>query len=98
MAVELVKNPGEWVLGLSGVVDVGEASVLHAAAREAERDAPRAVVVRLEKVDGLDTSAIQILLALERALATSGRVLRLESPPPAVAELWRRAGLRERLG
>jgi anti-anti-sigma regulatory factor len=97
LAFELLKDAREWVFRLSGVVDVAEASTLLAAAREAARVAPPAVVVHLQEVDRLDTSATQILLALQGALAASGRVLRIESTPPAVAELWRRAGLGERL-
>jgi anti-anti-sigma factor len=97
VAVELLKDARESILRLSGVVDVAEADMLLAAAREAARVAPLAVVVHLQKVDRLDTSATQILLALQGALAAGGRVLRIESTPPAVAELWRRAGLGERL-
>jgi len=97
LALELVTDARESILRLSGVVDVAEASALLRAAREAARGAPLAVVVDLQKVDRLDTSATQILLALRVALAASGRVLRIESTPPTVAELWRRAGLGEHL-
>jgi anti-anti-sigma factor len=97
VAVEFLKDAREPILRLSGVVDVAEANALLRAAREAARGAPLAVVVDLQKVDRLDTSATQILLALRGALAASGRVLRIESTPPAVAQLWRRAGLGERL-
>ena len=69
-----------------------------ATAREAAQGAPRAVVVHLQEVDRLDTSATQILLSLQRHLAASGRAFRVEGTPPAVAELWRRAGLLELIG
>ena len=95
MAVELRDSAETWILRLSGVVDVNDASTLHAAAREAAQGAPRAVVVHLQDVDRLDTSATQILLSLQRHLAASGRALRVEGTPPSVAELWRRAGLLE---
>ena len=93
MTVELVKDAREWVLRLSGVVNVAEATMLHVAAREAAREAPRMVVVHLQEVDRLDTSATQILLLLRGALAATGRTFRVEGTPPAVAELWDRAGL-----
>lgn len=95
MAVELRDGAGNWILRLSGVVDVNDANILHAAAREAAQGAPRPVVVHLQEVDRLDTSATQILLSLQRHLAGAGRALRVEGTPPSVAELWRRAGLRE---
>ena len=97
MGVEVIEDAWEWVLRLSGVVDVAEARVLHEAAREAARGAPGAVVVHLELVDGLDTSATQILLALQKAVVATGRVFRIEGACPAVTELWRRAGLADRM-
>ena len=95
MAVELRDSAGNWILRLSGVVGVNDASTLHAAAREAAQGVPRAVVIHLQDLDRLDTSATQILLSLQRHLAASGRALRVEGTPPAVAELWWRAGLLE---
>jgi anti-anti-sigma regulatory factor len=97
VAFELLKDAREWVFRLSGVIDVAEAGRLLAAAREAAQVGPLGVVVHLQEVDRLDMSTTQILLALQGALAASGRMLRIESPPAAVAELWRRAGLGERL-
>ena len=97
MGVELLKDAREWVVRLAGVVDVAEASLLYGAAREAAGGAPLAVVIHLQAADRLDTSATQILLALQRVLTASGRVLRIESTPPAIARLWQRAGLGERL-
>jgi len=98
MAVHLRNDAGELALSLSGVVDVTEAGVVHAAAREVVAAAPRAVVVRLQGLDTLDTSITQLLLALRQSLAANGIGLRIEGTPPAVAELWRRAGLLDRLG
>jgi anti-anti-sigma factor len=95
MAVEGRDSGGEWILRLSGVVDINDASTLHAAAREAAQGAPRAVVVHLQEVDRLDTSATQILLSLQRHLAATGRIFRVKGTPAVVAELWRRAGLLE---
>jgi anti-anti-sigma factor len=97
VACELARGARESILRLSGVVDVADANTLLGVAREAARGAPLAVVVDLQEVDRLDTSATQVLLALQGALAARGGALRIESTPPAVAELWRRAGLYERL-
>ena len=92
MAIELLKGRTTWFLRLSGRVDVFDVGVLHAAAIEAAASAPAGLVVKLEHVDVLDTSATQILLALERALGASGRTMRLEGAPARVTERWRLAG------
>jgi len=94
VAVSLLQKGDEWILSLSGIVDVSEAGALHALAREAAHGAPHAVVVRLDGLQALDTATTQVLLALQR----SGRVLRFESIPPQVADLWRHAGLGDHLG
>ena len=98
MPIQLRDSAGTWILRLSGVVDLNDASTLHAAAREAAQGVPRSVVVHLQDIDRLDTSATQILLSLQRHLAAGGRTLRVEGTPPAVAGLWRRAGLLELIG
>jgi len=98
MAVDLRNGADESTLTLSGVGDVTVARAIHAAARQALAAAPRAVVVRLHELDTLDTSATQLLLALRKSLAASGASLRIEGTPPAVAELWRGAGLHDLLG
>jgi len=90
-----LKDTREWILRLSGVIGIAQTNSLHAAARAAVQGAPGAVVVDLQNADGLDTSATQILVCLQGALAVSGRILRVESTPPAVAELRQRAGLTE---
>jgi anti-anti-sigma factor len=93
MAAELVKDGPEWILRLSGEVVVAEMGNLHAAAQEADRGAPRAVVIDLRNVDNLDTAATQVLLGLQKALTASGRTLRFEDTPSAVAEGWTLARL-----
>lgn len=90
MALAVSRADGDWSLTLSGVIDVFEVPELHAVAVEAAA-AARGVVVRLDAVESVDTSATQILLALRRALAADGRALRLEGTPPAVDALWRLA-------
>jgi anti-anti-sigma factor len=93
MSVELVKADEQWALQLSGVVDIFDASALHAAAREVVASNTTGVVVTLGDVEAVDTAATQVLLALKRALAADGRRLRLEAVPEPVRELWRLAGL-----
>ena len=95
MAVNLMWNAGAWTLHLSGVVDVSEAGVLHAAAREATRESPATVVADCAALESLDAAATQVLLALQRSLTTGGGVLRLERVPAHVVELWRQAGLHQ---
>lgn len=92
MPFELLRNDGEWTLKLSGVVDIFEVAGLHAAAVAAADDAP-GVLAHLGEAQAFDTSTTQILLALKRALATSGRALRLESVPASVVDAWRDVGL-----
>lgn len=93
MPVELLKGEANWVLALSGIVDIFDAATLHAAAVEAADGAAGGVVTRLGSVEACDTSATQVLLALRRALAADGRWMRLEETPPPVSESWRLAGL-----
>jgi anti-anti-sigma factor len=93
MSVTLLKTDGEWTLHLSGVVDVRAAGPLQAAGRQATREGPRTVVADCGSLETLDTCATQVLLALQLSLAATGGVLRLESVPPHVADLWRQAGL-----
>jgi anti-anti-sigma regulatory factor len=94
MAIELLKGRRTWFLRLSGTVDVLDAGALHTAALDAVAEAPAGVVVKLEHADRLDTSATQILLALQRALEADGRSMRLEGTPVRMAERWRLAGMR----
>jgi anti-anti-sigma factor len=97
MAVEVVKSDGPWILMLSGVVDVFDATALHAAAMDAI-GGPDGVVANLSGLDALDTSSTQVLLALKRALIATGSTLRLEGTPAAVSEFWNQAGLGAELG
>jgi anti-anti-sigma factor len=96
VAVSLLKTGAECTLNLSGVVDVSEARALHAAAREAV-GATGPVVVRLERLEALDTAGTQVLLALRRSLEAEGRALRFEGVPSRIADAWRQAGLYEGL-
>ncbi|MDR7505829.1 MAG: STAS domain-containing protein [Armatimonadota bacterium] len=93
MAVRLISRGAEVTLELTGVVDVTEAAALRDAALGVVAVGPEACIVELQGVKGVDIAAVQVLLALQRALP--GRV-RFIGSPPAVTEIWRLAGL-ERL-
>lgn len=96
MAVEVSKEGNGWLLALSGVVAIDDARALHAAARATvDDDAAGDVTVRMDALQWLDTSAMQVLLALQQALTGRRRALRFEAASAAVADRWRRAGLGE---
>ncbi len=94
MPVELrTDRPGEWVLALSGVVDIFDAADLAALARRAAAGPAPRVVVDCAEARAVDTSATQVLLALGRALSADGRELRVAPPPARVAAFWHVGGL-----
>jgi ABC-type transporter Mla MlaB component len=92
MAVELVKADGQWTLRLSGVVDIFDASAMHAAALEMVASGERGLIA-LGEAEAVDTAATQVLVALKRALSAHGRRLELGAVPGPVRELWTLAGL-----
>ena len=92
MGVRLDRKEEGCHLVLQGVVDIFEAGELHTLARAA-MDAGGEVTVKLEEVERLDSSAIQILLALGQMLKAEGRSYRLEGMPAVVQESWRLLGL-----
>jgi len=92
MGVRLDRRLGGCDLVLEGIVDVFEARELHALALAAV-DAGGEVTVRMEMVERLDSSAIQILLALGQTLKAEGRSYRLEGMSSAIQESWRLLGL-----
>lgn len=79
-------------LHLAGTVGVFLAEELLAAARALAVEG-RDVVVRCERLEHLDASAMQTLLALRARLVAAGRVLLLADLPEAVARYLRLAGL-----
>ena len=96
MAVEVSEEGNGWLLVLSGVVAIDDARALHAAARATvDDDAAGDVTVLMDALQWLDTSAMQVLLALQQALTGRRRALRFEAASAAVADRWRRAGLGE---
>jgi ABC-type transporter Mla MlaB component len=79
-----------WVL--RGSVDITCVGELLAEARQHfDRGAP-VVEANCHELTRLDAAALQVLLALERALQATERRLTLHDVPPAVAELLRRVG------
>jgi len=98
MPIELTKDGARWTLALSGVVSVAHAAELAVSARAAAAAGAGEVVVRAAGVHALDTAALQILIALRRALAAQGRTLRVDGAPAALVAQWQRAGLAAELG
>jgi anti-anti-sigma regulatory factor len=93
MPVELLKGDAEWALVLSGVVDIFDASSLHAAAQEAVTGAPSGVIARLAGAEAVDTATTQVLVVLKRTLAADGRTLCFEGAREPVLDFWKSAGL-----
>jgi len=85
-------------LALSGVLDVTVAEDLLARCRAAAASGDGPVEVDAGAVEGVDTAALQVLLALARALADQGRALRWRAVSPALAEAAALAGAEAILG
>ncbi len=92
MSLRVEQTAGGSHLVLQGVVDAFKARELHQAAVAAQ-NAGGKVTVNLAEVTRLDTSAIQILLALSRGLQAEGRSYHLEGMPPTVRENCQLLGL-----
>jgi anti-anti-sigma regulatory factor len=97
MPFELLTAEVEWTLTLSGVVDVFDATALHAAVRDAPEAAPARVVAAMAAAERVDASITQLLLALRRALEAHGKTLTLAGVPAAITERWQAAGLGDEL-
>jgi len=93
MPIELLTSGVQWSMVLDGAVDIFDIAAVHAAALDAVVGAPEGVVVMLGGVTVIDTAVTQVLLALKRALADSGRTCVLDEVPPSVLEAWTLAGL-----
>ena len=83
---------GRTRVALTGIVDIFEAVPLHAVLRDLARE-PREVVVDASACSGLDSSALQLLLALREALDAGGGRLVLEAGDGPAARLLGRFGL-----
>jgi anti-anti-sigma regulatory factor len=96
VAAEWIAEGGTLRLRLWGAVDIFDASIVAAGAREAAIGGSD-VTVSLEAAESVDTSVTQVLIALRRALDAGGRSFRVNAPP-AIATAWRQAGLADELG
>jgi anti-anti-sigma factor len=71
---------------LTGKLDIFEAAAVCEAARQAA-DAGRSIVIHMEGLDRLDTSILQILLALHREVQQRGQSLQVIGASPAVQRI-----------
>jgi len=92
MGFRMDRQSGRCHLALHGVVDVSEARELHEQALAALGTGDE-VIVRLDEVERLDTSALQILVALAQGLKAEGRRLAITGIPPGAREAFRLSGL-----
>jgi anti-anti-sigma regulatory factor len=95
-AVTLVEREGKRAIVLNGAADIFFAADLRQAAL-ALLEGGEDVAVDCEKLARLDTSTLQILLALKRELEQSGRKLRMIELPSEPARLVGLAGLTSHL-
>ena len=79
-------------LSLAGAVTVGVASVLKEAACQQLRGAGD-LAVSCARLEQIDASGVQILLALKRELAEDGRAFTLQEVPPRLEWAFALAGL-----
>ena len=92
MPIEVVQGPDASRLRLTGVLDIRTAAELKTAAL-AVLGAPGGVEVDLGEAKRLDTAAAQVLLALARSLAASGRPMAITGARAAVRGTCERVGL-----
>lgn len=97
MGIRLDRHPEGCHLVFEGVVDIFEARELHQKA-VAALGVQENVTIRMENLERHDTSAIQILLALSRALRTEGRTLHLDGLPPVARDALQVMGLSHQFG
>jgi len=81
---------------LRGVVDIFEASSLHAEMQRALSDVEASnISVDLARVERLDVAALQVLIAMRNDLEAAGRTFTLCNTPPAAAKMAVELGLAE---
>lgn len=95
-AVSLGEREGRRVIILEGAVDIFFAADLRQAALGL-LGAGEDVAVCCEKLERLDTAALQILLALKKELEQNGKTLQVIDLPAGPARLVDLAGLTGRL-
>ena len=79
-------------VALTGIVDIFEAAPLHVALRGLARER-REVVIDASACSGLDSSALQLLVAFREALDAGGGRLTLHAAEGPAARLLARFGL-----
>lgn len=94
--VQTGEREGKPLLLLQGGVDIFFAAELHQAALKL-LDSGEDAEVLCAQLERLDTSALQILLALKEGLAKKGKSLQLAGVPSPVADLLGLAGLADGL-
>jgi anti-anti-sigma factor len=79
------RDPGRerYRLTLTGTIDVFEAAAVLETAREAAA-ADRPISIHIEELERLDTSILQILLALQREVQRRGQSLQVVGDNPAI--------------
>ncbi|MCW5978812.1 MAG: STAS domain-containing protein [Bryobacteraceae bacterium] len=92
--IRLVESEAEILIRLCGAVDIGASEAVLDAARQAA-SSTKAVRLDWSEADHVDLSALQIVLALDAALATDGRALEIGEMPPRVRQHVASAGLAE---
>ncbi len=90
--ISITEREGQPWLLLQGVVDIFSAEELYRAAL-CLLERGESTVVCCEGASYLDTSAVQILLALEEGLREKGKSLHMVGVPAVVASHLRLAGL-----
>ena len=90
--------PGVVAYRLYGSLFFGAVGKLEQLLEEAERSAPRALVLDLHRVINIDTTGLDMLDVMRKALAKRGAVLVLCDPNEQPSSLFRRSGFLEKLG
>ena len=83
IAIHMVEHPDRVILQLQGTIDVFVAADLHTTAKQLTRIG-KDVNVTCALTEGLDVSAVQILLALQADLHTKGKSLVMTDVSPSV--------------
>jgi len=92
----MAAETGELSLELEGIVDISRADDLHAQARAMVLQSGN-VTVRCAKLERVDVSGAQVLIALRRRLRGEGRDFYVADVPPNVLASLAQAGLVEAL-
>ncbi|SFM96780.1 anti-anti-sigma factor [Formivibrio citricus] len=97
MEIQIEERESERVLALRGEVNIYHAAQLRDALL-AELNAQSEIGLDLEHVSEMDTSAIQIVVALLRTAADQGKLARVVKVGSAAANIIRFCNLQDELG